>query len=577
MRHSCEHVLTIALMRLFPDVRMAMGPATDEGFYFDFASDSKISEEDFGKIEKEMKKIVKQKLPFVREEVSIEKARTLFADNPYKLEWIDEIEERGEAVTLYRTGDEFVDLCSGPHVEHTGQIGSFKLLSMAGAYWRGNENNTMLTRIYGTCFHTKDELYAYVKRIEEAKKRDHKKLGKELGLFTFSQLVGSGLPLWTPKGTLIRILLDDYVWKLRSEKGYQKVCIPHITKKDLYETSGHWNKFKDELFQIKTREDHLFAMKPMNCPHHTQIFASERRSYRDMPQRYAETTMVYRDEQSGELSGLSRVRSITQDDAHVFCRQTQIKDEFLRIWDIVETFYQTFGFDLQVRLSLHDPQNMDAYLGTNEMWEMAENALRDIAKEKQVSYTEAQGEAAFYGPKIDFMGHDSLGREWQLATIQLDVNMPEQFGLFCINEDGEEERVIMIHAAIMGAIERFMSILIEHYAGAFPLWLAPVQVSIIPVSDKYNDHAAKVQKVLQDNGVRSEVDTDNKTVSYKIRHSTLQKVPYMVIIGEHEMNKSTESELFISARSREKEDLGMQSTTAFISYLHNHIESTKQK
>jgi threonyl-tRNA synthetase len=549
MRHTAEHVLTQAMHKLYgaDKVVMAMGPATDDGFYFDFElrGDLKIGEEDFKKIEKEMYKLINKDLPVTRHEIEIAEARKLFADNPYKQVWLDEIEAAGEKATVYWTGEpnaegSFVDLCKGPHVERTGQIGAIKLLKMAGAYWRGDENNQMLTRIYGTAFATKEELKAYLQLLEEAKKRDHKKLGKKLGLFTFSELVGGGLPLWTPKGTLIRNLLDDYVWKLRQEKGYQKVTIPHITKKDLYETSGHWAKYKDDLFRINTREGHEFAMKPMNCPHHTQIFDCEQRSYRDLPQRYAETTMVYRDEQSGELSGLSRVRCITQDDAHVFCRESQLEDEMFAIWDIIEQFYQACGFpELEVRLSLHDPEAMEKYLGEEEQWLKWEDQLRDMAKKRGVKFEEELGEAAFYGPKIDFMAYDSLGREWQVATIQADRNMPESFDLNCINEDGEKERVVMVHAAIMGSIERFMSILIEHHAGAFPVWLAPVQAEVMPVGESYNEYAGEVVAALKEAGIRVELNTQNETLSKKIRTAQELKIPYMLVIGDKEVDAGT--------------------------------------
>lgn len=573
IRHSCEHVLTMAMIELYPGLKMAMGPATDDGFYFDFEYDGKISEDDFPKIEKKMKHIIKQNLPFEKKTVSIKEAKSLFKDNRYKQEWIEEIKERGEEATVYYTGDTFVDLCSGPHVKSTKEIGAFKILSIAGAYWRGEEKNNMLTRIYGTAFASKDELNDYLFLLEEAKKRDHKILGKKLGLFSFSELVGPGLPLWSPKGTLLRDLLNDFVWELRKEKGYARVAIPHITKKDLYETSGHWDKFKDELFKIKSRDGHLFALKPMNCPHHTQIFASEHRSYREMPQRYAETTMVYRDEQTGELSGLSRVRCITQDDAHVFCRYNQIQQEIDSVWDIVQQFYSVFGFDLNVRLSLHDPDKMDAYLGDTKTWKDAEDSLREIAKTKVKHFTEEKGEAAFYGPKIDFIGKDSLKREWQVATVQLDFNMPKSFGLTCINEKGEKEDVVMLHVAIMGSIERFLTILIEHYGGAFPVWLSPVQVSVIPVSDKHLAYARKVYNKINDENIRVELSDEQKTVGNKIRQATLQKVPYMIIIGDQEIDDSTSDSLTISVRTREGEDLGSKSLQDFIVSLKERIEN----
>lgn len=552
IRHSAEHVLTQAMHRLYgPDkVVMAMGPATENGFYFDFETkhDFKISEDMFGQIETEMFHLINSDLPIIRHEVSIAEARKMFADNPYKQEWLDEIESRGEQATVYWTGeavaeklasgDSFVDLCKGPHVQSTKQITAVKLLSIAGAYWHGDEHNQMLTRIYGTAFGSKEALKAYLFQIEEAKKRDHRKLGKELDLFTFSDLVGAGLPLWTPKGTMLRNLLDEFVWQLRQEKGYQRVTIPHITKKDLYVTSGHWGKYADDLFKIQTREGHEFAMKPMNCPHHTQIYAHLPRSYRDLPQRYAETTMVYRDEQTGELNGLSRVRCITQDDAHVFCRENQLKEEFYKIWDIIEVFYKACGFpELEVRLSLHDPAKMENYLGEAADWENWENQLRSMVQERDQQFVELAGEAAFYGPKIDFMAKDSLGREWQVATIQADRNMPTNFDLSCTNEAGEKERIVMIHAAIMGSIERFLSILIEHYAGKFPVWLSPVQVKILPIADRHQDYARQVEAELLKHHLRCELDTSAESLSKKIRTAQKEKVPYMLVLGDNELEQ----------------------------------------
>ncbi|MDO8663949.1 MAG: threonine--tRNA ligase, partial [Candidatus Liptonbacteria bacterium] len=393
---------------------------------------------------------------------------------------------------------------------------AWKLERVAGAYWRGDEKNKMLTRIYGLAFNTKDELVRYIVQVEEAKKRDHKKLGKELDLFTFSDLVGAGLPLWTPKGTILRDILDNFVWELRKKAGYERVDIPHVTKKDLYEKSGHWQKFGEELFKIKTREGHELVMKPMNCPHHTQIYARKPWSYREIPQRYASTTKVYRDEQSGELAGLSRVRAITQDDAHVFCRQNQVKEEMAKIWDIVETFYSAVGFTLTPRLSLHDPKHMENYLGNEETWKKAEDELRELAKEKGSKAPEALGEAAFYGPKIDFLAKDSLGREWQVATIQLDMNMPERFDLDCANEKGERERIVMIHAAIMGSIERYISIIIEHFAGAFPLWLAPVQVKVIPIGEAHYKAAESAATALSAAGLRTDLDISDEGFGKKV-------------------------------------------------------------
>ncbi|MDO8505351.1 MAG: threonine--tRNA ligase, partial [bacterium] len=435
IRHSCAHLLAAAVLDLYPGTHNAIGPSIEGGFYQDFDfGDTKISEADFPKIEKRMKRILEGWKPFVVQEVSIDQARKDFAHNPYKLELIEEFGKLGKTITENNPGN-FLDLCKGGHSEDPKQeLKFFKLMKVAGAYWRADDSRKMLTRIYGVCFLTEEELSAHLTMLEEAKKRDHRKLGKELDLFTFSDLVGPGLPLWTPRGTLLRNTLDEFVWSLRRERGYVRVTIPHITKKDLYETSGHWQKFKADLFRITTREEHEFAMKSMNCPHHTQIYARTSQSYRDLPQRYAETTMVYRDEQSGELAGLSRVLCITQDDAHVFCRASQVKDEFLKVWDIIDLFYAATGFGkLQVRLSLHDPKAFENYLGTPEMWENAENQIRLVAKERGVDYFEALGEAAFYGPKVDFIAHDSIGRQWQVATIQLDINMPERFDLTCVN------------------------------------------------------------------------------------------------------------------------------------------------
>lgn len=594
IRHSAEHILTMAMQILYgPDrIIMAMGPATDDGFYFDFDQQNiEISESNFPEIEAKMRELIDQDLVFRQVEVDPDIARQLFADNQFKQEWISEAQDRQEPVTLYLTAPAdkvesalqsimagelpnltetriFVDVCKGPHVKSSKEISAFKLLNTAGAYWRGSEDNPMLTRLYGTAFASQAELDEHLIWLEEAKRRDHRRLGKELDLFTFSDLVGSGLPLWTPKGTLLRNLLDDFVWELRKAKGYQKVSIPHITKRNLYETSGHWKKFSDELFKITTRENHEFAMKPMNCPHHTQIYAHIPRSYRDLPQRYAETTMVYRDEQSGELSGLSRVRCITQDDAHVFCSESQVKDESLAIWDIIDSFYKGTGFaELRVRLSLSDPAKMENYLGTAQEWERAENQLREFISSRGVECEEAIGEAAFYGPKIDFMAKDSLGREWQVATIQVDRNMPTNFNLTYINSAGEEEQVVMIHAAIMGSIERFTSILIEHYAGAFPVWLSPVQVAIIPISDEQADYATQVSDLLQAKGIRVEMFQEAETMQNRIRKAESDKIPYMLILGRREAEAGT-----VSVRQRGQKDLGAMSQADFIDKITQEIE-----
>lgn len=556
VRHSLAHLLAMSVLELDPEVKLGTGPATDTGFFYDFefSKGKTFSENDFKTIEKIMRKFAHQKLDFVHEEASEKEARELFKDQPYKLELIEEIVARGEKISLYKTA-KFIDLCGGPHVTNTRDIpeGAFKLSRIAGAYWKSNESSPQLTRITGIAFESKEALEKYEWQQEEAKKRDHKKLGVELDIFAFSDLVGSGLPLWTPKGTLMRNLLDEYVWAFRSKHGYEKVEIPHITKKDLYEKSGHWEKFKDELFRITTREGHEFAMKPMNCPHHTQLYARKQWSYRELPQRYANSTMCYRDEQSGELAGLSRARAFTQDDAHVFCQMSQAKKEFLAIWDIVHAFYGTFGFHLRVRISTHDPSTPEKYLGDEARWQTAENMLFEIATEKNADAFRGIGEAAFYGPKLDFMAEDALGREWQVATIQLDLNMPDRFDLFCINEKGERERIVMIHAAIMGSIERFMSILIEHTGGAFPLWLSPIQVAILPIGEAHEPYAREIAETLRSENFRVEIKT-GESLGKRIRETKVGKIPYTLVIGDQEVAVKT-----ATVESRDSGKLGVLS------------------
>lgn len=537
LRHSLAHLLAAAVLELYPDAKRTIGPAIDDGFYYDFAFSSPVSEDDLPKIEAKMRALLPTFTAFDRQEVSADEARSVFADNKYKMELINEFSGGGQSLTLYTSGN-YVDLCRGGHADSLADLDpeAFSLTKVAGAYWRGDEKNDQLTRIYGVAFATKAEREAHLAMLEEAKKRDHKKLGPELDLFVFSDLVGSGLPLWTPKGTQLRSTLDAVVWSLRKARGYDRVEIPHITKKDLYITSGHWDKYQDDLFKITTREGHEFAMKPMNCPHHTQIYARKQWSYRQLPQRYANTTTCYRDEQSGELSGLSRVRAFAQDDAHVFCRISQAKEEIQKIWDIVHAFYGAFGMTLKLRLSLRDPEHPEKYLGNQEHWDRAESVLREVASENKTEYFEGLGEAAFYAPKLDFMAHDSLGREWQVATIQLDVNMPERFDLVCINEQGEKERIVMIHAAIMGSIERFLSIMIEHLAGAFPMWLAPEQIRVATVSEEFLPFATEIVATLSNAGLRAELDGSNEKVGKKIREAAMAKVPWTVVIGAKEVD-----------------------------------------
>ncbi len=548
LRHSLAHVLAQAVTRLWPGTLITIGPPIETGCYYDFLFSQPISDADFEAIENEMRRIIHQGQTFRRDELSVTDAKKFWREKhqKFKVELIEDLEkfEKVDTVTHYVNigpkGEEtFVDLCRGGHVENFNEIPSdcFKIMSLAGAYWRGDENREQLMRVYLAAFPSKKELDAHLFMLEEARKRDHRKLGKELDLFTFSELVGPGLPLWTPRGTILRNQLDNFVWSLREAKGYMKVTIPHVTKKELYETSGHWQKFQNELFKITTREGHEFAMKPMNCPHHTQIYACQKRSYRDLPQRYAETTTCYRDEQTGELHGLSRVRGFTQDDAHVFCRQIHVKQEILNIWEIVDTFYTAVGFGkLKVRLSLHDPKASEKYLGTPDMWKRAESALREIATERKADFFESPGEAAFYGPKVDFITKDSIGREWQVATIQLDINMPERFDLSCINEEGKDERIVMIHAAIMGSLERFLSIYIEHTAGLFPLWMAPTQIGLIPVAGTHEESARKLQIELHSKGMRTQFFGHEESLGKRIRDGEMQKIPYLLVMGDKEID-----------------------------------------
>jgi threonyl-tRNA synthetase len=572
IRHSLAHLLGASILELYPGSKITLGPAVDNGFYYDVDITTKVTDADLTKIEKKMGELAKSWTTFEKKILTKDEALEMFAGNEYKEELIKEIAEKGEEITVYTSGN-FSDLCRGGHIENIKEIkeGSFKLDRIAGAYWRGSEKNKMLTRIYGLAFNTKEELEAYVFQQEEAKRRDHRKIGKEMGLFVFSDLVGPGLPLWTPKGTIIRELLNDYIWYLRKIRGYKKVTIPHITKKELYETSGHWAKFADDLFKINTREGHLYAMKPMNCPHHTQIFDSEPRSYKSMPERYCETTMVYRDEQSGELSGLSRVLSITQDDAHIFCRENQIEEEVMATWEIIETFYKTFGFELKVRFSRHDPSHMEKYMGNEEVWIKAEESLKNLMEKKGITWIDGLGEAAFYGPKIDFISHDSIGRVLQVATIQLDFNMPKSFGLTCVNERGEKEQVVMIHCAVMGSIERFLSTLIEHLAGVFPLWLSPVQVIILPISEHQKEYANSVYQKIKKSDIRVELDDSNESLGKRIRNAKMQKVPYVIVIGDKE------KEVEVITVEGRKEKLEGITTEKFLEKLQKEISEKTLK
>jgi len=560
MRHSLAHIMATAIQRLWPGTKFGVGPVVENGFYYDVdLGDTKISEADFEKIEAEMAKIIKDNVPFEKSDKPVDEAIVWAKDThqPYKEELLHDLKRAGttvakdldaaelgtitkgdsavETVSFYQNGD-FTDLCRGPHVESTGKVGAFKLMRVAGAYWRGNEKNPQMQRIYGVAFTTPKELRQHLDRLEEAKKRDHRKLGQELDLFVFSDMVGAGLPLFMPRGTVLREELAAFSNQLRQRYDFQKVWTPHMTKKGLYETSGHWTKFGDELFLVKSQEtsDEL-VMKPMNCPHHTQIYASQPRSYRDLPVRYLETTTDYRDEKAGELGGLSRVRALTQDDSHVFCREDQIETEIEQLLMCADELFATVGMKFRVSLSYRDDKN--SYLGTAKLWESAQSQLKEAVLKNNLEYFEQEGEAAFYGPKIDFMVTDAIGREHQLSTVQLDFVQPERFGLEYTAEDGAPQQPVMIHCALLGSIERFLSVYIEHTAGKFPVWVAPEQVRFISVNQESNtvEFANSVVEKAKELGLRVTVDNSNESVGKKIRAAEIWKVPYTVVIGEKEI------------------------------------------
>ncbi|MBI3620036.1 threonine--tRNA ligase [Candidatus Roizmanbacteria bacterium] len=568
LRHSCAHLLAAAVMDLYPKAKRTIGPPIDNGFYYDFEFPSPISTSDLTRIEEKMRELAKSWPVFVRHEVSLDDARLENKDNPYKLELIDEFSKKGEKITVYEAGG-FRDLCRGGHVADPSRVlKHFKLLSVAGAYWRGDEKNKMLTRIYGTCFPTKEALDKYLWQQEEAKKRDHRKLGKELGLFLFSTSVGPGLPLFAPKGAVIRSEIEAYLKKIKEKYGLTFVWTPHIARSQLYIQSKHWQKY-DAMMPALRIEDDEYTLKPMNCPHHFQIYLMSPHSYKELPIRYAENATVYRYEKSGEINGLFRVRSLTQDDSHWFVQSENLPEEIDKAIDLAQQIFKTFQLpNYRARISIRDKGNKDKYLGEDRVWDIAEKELVKAVEKRKIKYELGEGEAAFYGPKIDIMVEDSLGREWQLTTIQLDFNQPKNFDLAYTDKNGEKKQPAVLHVAILGSIERFMAILIEHFAGAFPLWLSPVQVKILPISEKHAGCAKEIALALKKNGIRHEVDEANKTVGYKIRESTLQKVPYMIIIGDKESQSAS-----ISVRSRDGKDLGVMEITAFISKLKENIET----
>ena len=576
IRHTAEHVLTQAMERLYPNqVIKAMGPATDEGFYFDFdTKDLKISQEDFSRIEKEMQKIIDEDLPLTHQEISVSEAKKLFAGNPYKQDWIEQVESRGEALIVYWTGetghpDSFVDFCLGPHLKSTGGIRAFKLLSVAGAYWHGDEKNQMLTRVYGTAFASKKDLDKYLFQLEEAKKRDHRKLGQELELFTFDPEVGIGLPLWLPKGAHLRQAVIDYALKAYLDNGYEPVSTPHIASSELWKHSGHVDFYKEGLYGEFAVDDEKYRLKPMNCPFHVAIYNFKPRSYRDLPMRLTEMGTVYRYERSGVLHGLTRVRGFTQDDAHIICTPEDLSLEIKKAFKLTLEIFKTFGFtDFEVNLSTRDEKNKDKFIGTDKNWQTAEKVLKEVIEEVGFGddYVKDIGGAVFYGPKIDIKVADSIGRKWQLSTIQFDFNLPERFNMTYIGSDGQQHTPYMIHRALLGSLERFIGVLIEHYSGAFPLWLSPVQVSILPISEKFVSYAQEIQEKLKSAGVRVHIDSSDESLGKKIRQAEAEKIPYMLILGQKELDQKV-----VSVRQRGEKDLGQMTFSAFADKIQAEI------
>ena len=595
MRHSLAHIMAQAIQHLWPQAKFGVGPAIDNGFYYDvYLDNGTISEADLPKIEEEMRKIVAANYPFERRDVSVAEAIdwAMSGDQSFKVELLNDLKRSGttvaselagekmgsvsdddskvETVSLYSQGD-YIDLCRGGHVDSTGKVGAFKLTKTAGAYWRGNENNTQMQRIYGVAFATQEELDEYLNRLEIAKQRDHRKLGRELDLYTTSPLVGIGLPLFTPRGTILRDIVAQYSNQLRQKFGFEKVWTPHITKKDLYETSGHWAKFGEELFLVKSQEtSDEMALKPMNCPHHTQIFTSRPRSYRDMPVRYLETTTDYRDEKTGELGGLNRVRSLTQDDSHIFCRTDQIEEEINNLLSAARELYGSIDMKLRVRLSYRDES--DSYLGDLSLWDSAQNQLKSAVEKVGLDYFEQEGEAAFYGPKIDFMATDAIGREHQVATVQLDFVQPQRFGLEYADTDGNFTTPVMIHCALLGSIERFLSVFIEHTGGWFPFWAAPEQVRILTINDTVLEYVDKITTILSDitlmrpvryNDVRFTIDSRNESLGKKIREATSMKIPVQLIVGPKDMEAN---EVSVRTQSGE-EKISLEQLAEYIKSL----------
>ncbi len=575
IRHTTSHVMAMAVQKLFPKAQVTIGPWTENGFYYDFDHPEPFTEKDLKAIKKEMIKIINQKLPVIREQISREEAKRRIEElgEPYKLEILEGVED---PITIYHLGDRWWDLCAGPHVENTAEIDpqAFDLESVAGAYWRGDENNPQLQRIYGTAWETPEQLAEYKRRKEEALRRDHRKLGKELGLFIFSDSVGPGLPLWTPKGTVLRSQLEDFLKQEQLKRGYLPVVTPHIARVDLFKISGHWQNYQEDMFPMMAENEQAaaleqgFVLKPMNCPFHIQIYKSELRSYRDLPMRLAEFGTVYRYEQSGELGGLTRVRGFTVDDSHLFVTPEQLEAEFHSVVDLILSVFKSLQLtNFKARLSFRDPES-DKYIGSDEVWDKAQNAIRHAVQTIGMDYFEAAGEAAFYGPKLDFIFQDVLEREWQLGTVQVDYNLPERFDLVYTAEDGSRQRPVMIHRAPFGSLERLIGILIEQYAGDFPLWLAPIQIRLLPVSDAQSDFVKELAAKMRSLSIRAEADTSRERLGKMIRNGEKQKIPVMAVVGAKELEENT-----LSIRTRAKGELGAISVAEVIDKLKEAIAS----
>lgn len=571
MRHSFSHVLAHAVLRIFPEAKLGIGPAIENGFYYDFDLPKNLTPEDLPKIEKEMRKIISEELPFQQVQLSRDEAIDALHQQGqiYKTELLNEIPD--EEISFYRTGDEYMDMCRGPHVEHTGKLGVFKLMSIAGAYWRGDEKRPQMQRIYGVAFKTEAELKKHLENLEEMKKRDHRKLGKQLELFLIDEITGQGLVMWLPNGAIIRKIMEDFEYQERLKLGYKPVYTPHIGNIKLFKQSGHWQHYRDSMYAPLEIDKEKYLLKPMNCPFHAKIYSRKIRSYRDLPIKYAEYGTVYRYEKSGELSGLVRVRGFTQDDAHIFFREDQTKELVKETIKATIRLITAFGFDnYRIRLSLWDPKDKKKYIDKPEAWKKAEDQLRKVLDEMEINYEEGVGEAAFYGPKVDFLVKDALGREEQCGTVQLDFNVPERFDLTYIDEKGKEQRPVMIHWAPLGSFERFFSRIVEHFGGAFPVWLSPVQIKIIPISTKFTSYAKLVKEELDKYNLRTEIDARDETLQAKIRDSEVEKIPYMLVVGKKEKTNKA-----VAVRPRSGSDLGMMKLEEFTSRITEEIENKK--